>query len=81
MNVQIEIIQTPVYTSPNGFKVVYDHTGKRNVFDQDGSPMSVIGKSNKHCTEIYDLMKIADEHRNHKPSLIDADDIQHEEHN
>ncbi len=66
MNVQIEIIQTPVYTSPNGFKVVYDHNGKRNVFDNDGLPMSVIGKSNPHLQEIYDLMKFAENHRANK---------------
>ena len=72
---KIEIVQTPVYTSPNGFKVVYDHNGKRNVYDQQDGPMSVIGKSNPHLQEIYDLMKFAENHRNHTP-ITPAHDVE-----
>ena len=73
---KIELIQMPIYTSDNGFKVVYDHTGKRSVYDVDGLPMSVIGKSNPHLQEIYDLMKFAENHRNHSLQSTPAHDVE-----
>jgi hypothetical protein len=78
MSNKIELIQTPIYTSPNGFQVVYDHKGKRSVFDVDGLPMSVIGKSNPHLQEIYDLMKFAEQHRSHSLQTTPAHDVEEE---
>lgn len=74
---KIELIQIPIYTSQNGFKVVYDHNGKRNVYDQQGNPMSVIGKSNPHLQEIYELMKFAENHHKHLLTPINTDDDTH----
>jgi len=73
---KIELIQTPIYTSDNGFQVVYDHKGKRTVYDQNGNPMSVIGKSNPHLQEVYDLMKFAEQHRNHSLEITPAHDVE-----
>jgi hypothetical protein len=77
MNIKIELKQVPVYTSPTGFTVVYDHKGKRTVYDKDEHQMSVIGKSNPHLKEIYELMKFAENHRNHQLTNTIHDDDGH----
>lgn len=63
MNIKIEIRQIPVYTSENGYQVVYSAiTGKRSLYDKNGRKTSIIPK--EHIKEVNDLQHFSEQHHN-----------------
>jgi len=75
MEFKIDLKQVPVYTSPNGYTVVYSAVnGERSVFNKSGRKMSVIDASPKELDEVYNLMKFAEQHRNHALNTFHNDE-------
>ena len=77
MNMKIELLQIPKYTSPNGYVVMYSAVnGQRSVYKPNGDKMTVINATSAELDEVYNLMKLADEHRNHKLALTPAHEVE-----
>ena len=61
MNMKIELLQIPKYTSPNGYVVMYSAVnGQRSVYKPNGDKMTVINATSSELDEVYNLMKFAE---------------------